>query len=169
MSHFVHIVERLSDDLDHNERRLQIVVTDEGVIMDAYINDICVGTVGRTFEEWFDGIALTHLKGGGWIITVDHAPDVEAPQGTNLNAVGVLGPRDVHPEVEALLRAGIGTEFRLTYEAEEVPRVAYEGLVINLDDLLDIGADPLAAFGQLNAGCVGLEVRDENGVWTVCI
>lgn len=32
---------------------IQIVITDEGIILDAFNGDEHLGTVGRTFDEWF--------------------------------------------------------------------------------------------------------------------
>lgn len=37
-----------------DERAININITNEGVIMDAFQNDQLVGTVGMTFEEWFN-------------------------------------------------------------------------------------------------------------------
>lgn len=39
---------------DDNERTLVVNVTDEGVIMDAYLDGELSGTVGMTFEEWWE-------------------------------------------------------------------------------------------------------------------
>lgn len=33
-------------------RLLEVIITDEGVILDAYVGDTLVGTVGMTFDEW---------------------------------------------------------------------------------------------------------------------
>lgn len=39
------------------DRLLQVIVTDEGVIMDAYKDGEIVDTVGRMADEWFEMIA----------------------------------------------------------------------------------------------------------------
>ena len=44
---------RRVEDLSPDEQFF-VNVTDEGVIFDAFQAGECIGTVGRTFSEWFD-------------------------------------------------------------------------------------------------------------------
>lgn len=36
-----------------------VKVTSEGIIFDFYLNGELTGTIGRTFEEWFDSVQTT--------------------------------------------------------------------------------------------------------------
>lgn len=36
------------------DRQLEVKVTDEGVILDAWEHDELIGTMGMTFEEWWE-------------------------------------------------------------------------------------------------------------------
>jgi len=98
----------------------------------------------------------------GWIIDKDTIADTSAPPATNLNAVGLTGPRDIAEEVTVRLKAGEGRRFRMKDDDGEV---YYEGRIILLDD-----ADPEAEFGPMdnfgapNAGCTSIEYF-ENGKW----
>ena len=38
------------------DRSLGVQETDEGVIIDAFLGGELVGTIGRTFEEWWEAI-----------------------------------------------------------------------------------------------------------------
>src|SRR3546814_16071711 len=48
----------------------------------------------------------------GWIIDKDHIADGEAEPGPLLNAVGLVGPRDIAHAIETRLKAGEGEPFR---------------------------------------------------------
>src|SRR3546814_1872562 len=58
----------------------------------------------------------------GWIIDKDHIADGEAEPGTLLNAVGLVGPRDIAHEIETRLKAGEGEPFRLYDDDGELYR-----------------------------------------------
>lgn len=42
---------------DPQQRVIILHVTDEGVMMDFYEDGELMGTVGRTYDEWFDSVA----------------------------------------------------------------------------------------------------------------
>jgi len=44
-------------ELGDGTETLQVTVTEEGVIMDAYFDGDMVGTVGMMADEWFDWVA----------------------------------------------------------------------------------------------------------------
>lgn len=102
----------------------------------------------------------------GWLITKDWMPDESAPEGTNLNAKGMVGPRGIPDHIEEELRSGAGQRFRII---DEDDNKYYDGLVIALDDAIDDNGDPLTAFGAPNAGATTLLVKEDNGrpEWTV--
>lgn len=78
-----------------------------------------------------------------WIITRDFDPDDDAPEGTNLNAKGVAGPRDATPEQIEKARTE-GYLFRLV-DGDE--RVIYHGRI-----WVEGGEDPTAKQITLNPG-----------------
>lgn len=90
-----------------------------------------------------------HEASVAWMITKDHLPDEDAPLGTNLNAVGLAGPRDATEGELAALARGEGTKFKMFDDDGEL---YYEGLF--LGDATSEGAfEPLDGFGRPNAGC----------------
>jgi len=97
-----------------------------------------------------------------WVITKDHIADKKAPGGTNLNAVGMRGPKGATKEEgDAALRRG--EEFRM-YDDDK--QLYYEGKILIDRTDNDISLfEPLDDFGMPNAGCTGIMYKDENGVW----
>jgi len=93
----------------------------------------------------------------GWIIDVDMIKDDGAKPGTNANATGLTGPRDISPEHERLLKEGAGTKFRMKDDDGEV---YYTGRIIGRDRSFD----PLDDFGTPNAGATSIEYL-EQGEW----
>lgn len=97
----------------------------------------------------------------GWIIDIDTLADASEPAASNLNAVGLTGPRDISVEITERLKAGEGKNFRMKDDDGEV---YYEGRIILLED-----ADPESEFGPLddfgapNAGCTSIEYKTEKG------
>lgn len=88
-----------------------------------------------------------------WIITRDCDPDTSAPEGTNLNATGLTGPRRATDEQCAKLRAGEGVQFRM-YDDDDV--LMYEGRLLG-DNTSEDGFGPLDDFGTPNAGATRID------------
>lgn len=113
-----------------------------------------------------------------FLITRDHLAEQEPADevgaaGTNLNAVGVTGPRDATEAEVAQLKAGLGRTFRmfdddseLYYEgrwiegAERMERGLFGIFMVESDEL-----EPLDCFGTPNAGCTYIEYQNANGEW----
>src|SRR3546814_2208380 len=70
-------------------------------------------------SDWSSDVCSSDLK--------DHIADGEAEPGTLLNAVGLVGPRDIAHEIETRLKAGEGEPFRLYDDDGEL---YYEGRII---------------------------------------
>lgn len=98
-----------------------------------------------------------------WIIDQDHLADPEDEPGTNMNAVGVCGPRDAPDELIELLEIHATKELAARHADAEIYRfrmydddgeLYYTGRMIT-----DEGATEEASFGPLddygtpNAGC----------------
>jgi hypothetical protein len=82
-----------------------------------------------------------------WIINED--TNGTGPEGTNMNAVGMLGPRDITPEQEAQLKDGAGEEFKM-YDDDGIHY--YTGRIIGDYS----GFEPLDDYGMPNAGAVDI-------------
>lgn len=114
-----------------------------------------------------------------WIITKDYAPEPGAPEGTNLNAVGVVGPADAPDDLAARLRAGAGLRFRMKDDDGET---YYDGRLVARDMGAPIAVKdaegfsgpivyggpeelmaPLDDFGTPNAGAVTIYYFDSHG------
>ena len=102
-----------------------------------------------------------------FIITTDHTAATGEAEGTNLNAVGITGPRNASGAALAQLAAGAGERFRM-YDGDD--ELYYEGRWVadpNTDDEAFEGFEPLDCFGAPNAGCTRLDYRnDTTGEWT---
>lgn len=89
-----------------------------------------------------------------FIIDRDCYPDKEAPEGTNLNATGVMGPGNY---------TGDGSELKIKFKLlDDDQTVLYEGRMSEID------FEPLDCFGEPNAGCTGIQYYDiatEEWVW----
>ena len=94
----------------------------------------------------------------GWIITSDTLAD-GGPRPTNTNAVGMIGPGDIHPESERRLRAGAGVLFRML---DDDGIVYYAGRLVGQTIT---GFEPLDDFGEPNAGCTEIQHWTEVGEW----
>ena len=49
---------RTAYDEEHREK-LNINITEEGIILDAFLGDVPIGTKAMTFQEWFDHVVET--------------------------------------------------------------------------------------------------------------
>lgn len=107
-----------------------------------------------------------------WIVDVDHSPDVDAPEGTNLNAGGVMGPRNAPVILQARLKAGEGRPWRIYDDDGEL---YYSGRILFKDEddnkgcvvaLPEEAFGPLNDFGAPNAGATEIHYQHD-GVWEV--
>lgn len=89
----------------------------------------------------------------GWILDVDTIYDPVTDEGGP--AVGLVGPRLIHPEIEQLLREGHGDRFRML---DDDGMVYYEGRIAGRDTNHFMFA-PLDDFGRPNAGCTTIEYQ----------
>jgi hypothetical protein len=109
----------------------------------------------------------------GWIITKDRLFE---DGGFDQSDVGVVGPSNIHPELEARLNKGEGIRFRMKDDDGEV---YYEGKIVFsepvevtryiprdgiqfsrvpiTDSVPEEGFGPLNDFGMPNAGCTTIE------------
>lgn len=96
-----------------------------------------------------------------WVITKDRLGDPKAPKATSSNALGLYGPStaiEAH-KVVTLMR---GDKFRMYDDDGEL---YYEGKLLIDRQNPDITLfEPLDDFG-FEAGCTGIQYKDENGVW----
>lgn len=85
-----------------------------------------------------------------WVITRDLLADLDFPEGTNMNAKGMEGPRNLDQDLKTN-----GANFSLWDDDREC---YYIGRIYGNYD----GTEPLYDFGSPNAGCVHVKI---NGVW----
>lgn len=84
----------------------------------------------------------------GWVITKDFLANEESgPEGTNANAVGMAGPRDLSIPVDVIKLNG--REFEM-FDDDGV--LYYEGFGLGCT-----GDEPLTDFGMPNAGCTQIK------------
>lgn len=88
-----------------------------------------------------------------WTITKDTLADPNDKPGTNLNAVGVIGPRNTDKTHEEIVKEG--KAFRMYDDDGEL---YYEGRIMGEYD----GFEPLDDFGTPNAGATEIKYW-ENG------
>lgn len=108
----------------------------------------------------------------GWIIDVDHMPDESEPEGTNLNAKGLIGPSGIDPAHEFWLRRGKGRQFEIRDDDGEL---YYSGRWIGPHwreydgaQLDETAFGPLWDFATPNAGATEIHYRrngDNTGEW----
>ncbi len=90
----------------------------------------------------------------GWIVTRDFTADLDAPEGTNANAVGVIGPGGYDGGTSK-------EELPILFYMYDDDGERYYGGRMN-EDALDSygeGGDPLYCFGMPNAGCTELRIQ----------
>ncbi len=112
-----------------------------------------------------------------WIITKDKIADESEPEGTNLNAKGLMGPGLITPDDKARLLAGEGRRFRML---DDDGNIYYYGRNLEVDQCTEeyeagmYGGDgecaPYDDFGRPNAGCTQIEYavgHDDKGrvIW----
>lgn len=107
---------------------------------------------------------LVRCRNYAWVITKDFSPDPDAKPGTNLNAVGVVGPRFGLPySGEEIQKHPKAVKFRLCYDASPRPEVAYEGYMLDEDGEAS-GFEPNDDFGERNVGTTTVQLW-EKGRW----
>lgn len=106
-----------------------------------------------------------------FIITRDYVASPEDKKqyrkGSNLNAVGLIGPGNASDADEARLKAGEGIKFRLL---DDDGNVYYHGRRLETSDAdEDYDAEPelapLDCFGAPNAGAVTQQEKNSDGEW----
>ncbi len=98
-----------------------------------------------------------------WTITKDYIADETAPQPSNANAVGMVGPRHAKFTAEEIIAHPQGRKFRIKDDDGEM---YYEGvMVITPDDGDEAEFRPLDDFGAPNAGATIIEYQRPDGTW----
>lgn len=99
----------------------------------------------------------------GWIIDTDHISDTSAPEGTNANAKGVTGPRNLSDNILNQLLNGGGRTFRIKDDDGDL---YYTGRIITppAEEQGELDFAPLDEFGKPNAGATEIWYRI-NGTW----
>ena len=98
-------------------------------------------------------------NGYGWIITKDHIADQDEPEGTNSNAVGVMGPSDCPFTAEEIRKRG---DYFIMYD-DDVERY-YDGYMLATGEEAgteDAMFSPLDNFGMPNAGATAIKYRNK--------
>lgn len=107
-----------------------------------------------------------------WIITKDKIADDDEPEGSNLNAIGVVGPGIASDKDKARLLAGEGRKFRLLDDDGEIYYYGRQLLESDCTQRYEenfFGQDsdlaPLTDFGAPNAGCTQIEIYNDKKEW----
>ena len=90
-----------------------------------------------------------------WTITKDNLAEPGDTPGTNMNAVGIVGPRRATMTAAEITAHPKAKQFRMGDE----DGVWYEGWLVGDNEFA-----PLDDFGEANAGCTRIDIL-ENGVW----
>ena len=98
----------------------------------------------------------------GWLITCDFIAEPGAAEGTNLNAVGVMGPRGCTLTAEQIKTHPDRVRFQLLDDDGER---YYEGFVVPDPENPESEFAPLWDFGTPNAGCTEQRYRKGNEPW----
>ena len=91
-----------------------------------------------------------------WTITKDYTAEPEDPPGTNINAVGIVGPGGATMTSAEIVAHPEAKRFRLCDDDGEL---YYEGSLVGDDEFA-----PLDDFGGPNAGATTTQIF-ENGKW----
>jgi len=108
-----------------------------------------------------------------FVITVDHQADANAKPGTNLNAVGMVGPRGATLNADEIKSHPKAQAFRMKDDDGEL---YYEGFYLPSRTVTGEGANaktlehsdelqPLDCFGTPHAGATTIEYKNAGGVW----
>ncbi len=116
----------------------------------------------------------------GWVITKDHfAEGDEEKGGSNMNAVGMVGPRDATLSSEEIRKHPKRVHFKMFCDDGEL---VYEGFNVEYDGDADgateeegeaayyraePGFEPLDHFGAPNFGCTYIKLREKNGKYEI--
>jgi hypothetical protein len=97
----------------------------------------------------------TKTTGPGWVITTDHIKDETEPEGSYLNAKGLMGPSTYEGDGNA---DDLPIPFRLYDDDGEL---YYTGRMNEQAmDAFGSGEDPLYGFGMGNAGATELRYKE---------
>lgn len=92
----------------------------------------------------------------GWVIDKDHLFDPNAH--SDRDDKGTMGPRDISPEHQEMLKKGEGKKFKMYDDDGEL---YYEGRIVGECNELE----PLDDFGMPNAGCTDIQYKNKEGKW----
>lgn len=94
-----------------------------------------------------------------WIIDADHTAGPDDEPGTNMNAVGIVGPRNVTPLMESALRGRrdvvAGWQVVTFKMHDDDGELYYTGRLLS-DDVYENSAAPLDDYGTPNAGATSI-------------
>lgn len=93
-----------------------------------------------------------------WTITVDHVRDERAAEGTNANAVGMVGPSDANLSRAEILEH---PEREFFHILDDDGNLYYEGYMVHDRD--STGFEPLDDFGSPNAGATEIRYCNPDG------
>ena len=98
-----------------------------------------------------------------WTITKDYIANETAPQPSNANAVGMVGPRNAKLNAEQIIGHPQARKFRIK---DDDGKLYFEGvMVITPEDGDDAEFRPLDDFGTPNAGATSIEYQRPDGSW----
>ena len=98
-----------------------------------------------------------------WTITKDFIAEPDAPQPSNRNAVGVVGPRGAKLTAAQIVSHPEARRFRMKDDDGEL---YYDGLtVIAAADGEEAEFHPLWDVGTPNAGATSIEYQRPDGTW----
>lgn len=116
---------------------------------------------GIEVARWITG--YYDVTGYGWVITQDHLWDAEYDY-ASWNVTGVMGPRDISPEITMLLNNGEGVPFKMYDDDGEL---YYSGRIIvpKAEKDGELLFRPLSDFGTPNAGATEIRYQNAEGKW----
>ena len=92
-----------------------------------------------------------------WTITSDHISEADKPTGTNLNAVGIVGPKDATLTAAEIVAHPEARQFQML---DDDRNLYYSGFTVGPDDFA-----PLDDFGAPNAGATEIRYMNPRGVF----
>lgn len=104
-----------------------------------------------------------------WIVDVDHLSNVPlssqlTESGINTR-VGLVGPRNIDPERERMLRDNTATEVRRWRCKDDDGELCYEGRFIGAEDAIFA---PLEDFAMPDSGATSIEyLNPQTGTWEI--
>jgi hypothetical protein len=98
-----------------------------------------------------------------WTITKDYIADPSAPKPSNVNAVGVVGPRNAKLTADEIICHPQARRVRIK---DDDRALYYEGYMVVLpEDGDEAECRPLSDFGTPNAGATIIAYQRDDGTW----